>query len=476
MEAQFPIFVADDPTADEIHANLCTSVRKDLRLCKYADLPALISWQKPGVVALFVANNQDAATATTIVQEASLRSSPVRIIFIQLNEDCEPTIELDNYLAYRGSWPNDLNSIADCLRTSPAVPSKKKPMSEAIADHLMVHTPSLVPQAARIAMAATHDVTVLLTGETGTGKTYLARMLHDHSPRSSHPFLMVPCGAQQSNLFESTFFGHVKGAYTGAHQTRVGRFAAAGRGSILLDEIDALGLEQQASLLRVIETGEYELVGGNETLRSEARIIVASNADLGEEVEKGNFRQDLYYRLNVISFHLPPLRCRRQDISHLARGIVARSNAKFRKGLFRISQAALDALVQYDWPGNIRQLENVLQEAVLTSTGPELMREDLPQLPTAEPRPVAEIDTLAIASPVLQSDHIHNGHMNGEVHSSQNGNTLVAGRFNYERGIIQKTLAGCKYNRSRAARVLGVSRVTLYKKMKQYGLTDLPSR
>src|SRR5207302_4870545 len=162
-------------------------------------------------------------------------------------------------------------------------------------------TPSLLPLAERIAIAARHDVTVLLTGETGTGKTYLARLMHDCSPRRAEPFLAVPCGAQPANLIESAFFGHVRGAFTGADRAKVGKFEVAGKGTILLDEIDTLGLEQQAGLLRVIETGEYEPVGGNETRQSEARIIVAINWDLEEAVQTGKFRQDLYYRLNVMS-------------------------------------------------------------------------------------------------------------------------------------------------------------------------------
>ena len=154
----------------------------------------------------------------------------------------------------------------------------------------------------RIALAGSHDVTVLLTGETGTGKTHLARLIHDCSPRKTDRFLVVPCGAISANLVESEFFGHVKGAFTGADRPKVGKFAAAGNGTILLDEIDALPLEQQANLLRVIETGEFEPVGSNETEYCTARIVVASNWNLVDAVERGKFRQDLYYRLNVMSF------------------------------------------------------------------------------------------------------------------------------------------------------------------------------
>ena len=211
-----------------------------------------------------------------------------------------------------------------------------------IAKRLLVQTPSLIPLVERITLAALHDVTVLLTGETGTGKTHLARLMHDCSPRSKQPFLTVPCGAIPANLVESAFFGHVKGAFTGATDRKLGKFEAAQDGTILLDEIDTLPLEQQASLLRVIETGEFEPVGSNETRKCNARIIVATNWDLEEAVRQNRFRQDLYYRLNVMSFHLPPLRERVQDIASLARGMAARFNTRFKKDLFDIGRRALD--------------------------------------------------------------------------------------------------------------------------------------
>jgi len=288
---------------------------------------------------------------------------------------------------------------------------------------------------------------------------------------------MVPCGAQPPNLFESTIFGHVKGAFTGAHQTRPGKFAAAGKGTILLDEIDTLGLEQQASLLRVIETGEYEPVGGNETLRSEARILVASNWDLEDAVAKDRFRQDLFYRLNVMAFHLPPLRKRRQDIGLLARGIVAQFNGRFGKGLFDIAPDAVAALENHTWPGNIRQLENVLQEAVLISAGPELTLQDLP-IPlgrghAAEPPAPGPVFSFPAAEQPAPRAAEPAGYGNG--HTPAPSDTLLQGRATYERGLIQHTLESCKFNRSRAARALGISRVTLYKKIKQYGLAESPA-
>jgi transcriptional regulator with PAS, ATPase and Fis domain len=256
--------------------------------------------------------------------------------------------------------------------------ARTEPLEKRLAERIVPATPSLADLVPAMALAAAHEVTVLLTGETGTGKTFLARLLHDCSPRSAHRFLAVPCGALSNNLIESELFGHVKGAFTGADQVKTGKFAAAGKGTILLDEIDTLGLEQQAKLLRVIETGEYEPVGGNETKTCHARIIAASNWDLEGAVERGQFRQDLFYRLNVMAFHLPPLRDRKQDIAPLARGLLTGFSDKFRKSLTGIHAEALAALESFPWPGNIRQLENVIQLAVLVSSGAELLHSHLP--------------------------------------------------------------------------------------------------
>jgi DNA-binding NtrC family response regulator len=214
-------------------------------------------------------------------------------------------------------------------------------------------------------------------------------------------------------------------------------------------------MEQQATLLRVIETGEFEPVGSIETQTCTARLIVASNLNLEEAVERSRFRPDLYFRLNVMSFHMPPLRERVQDIAPLARGMAARFNRKFQKELFDIGPEALSALESFPWPGNIRQLENVMQHAVLVSAGPELLVHHLPQ-------------------PVQDQAALANAQANGNGIVAHNVDTLHHQRDQIERNVIQRALANHGYSRARAADALGISRVTLYKKMKKYGLMTIP--
>ncbi len=332
----------------------------------------------------------------------------------------------------------------DSPRAAPVASVSLDPPAS-IRQRLADWTPSLVPLAERLALAAAHDVTVLMTGETGTGKTYLARIIHDYSPRAGQPFVVVPCGAIPSTLLESTFFGHVKGAFTGADRPIAGKFAAAGNGTLLLDEIDSLGLEEQVKLLRVLETGEYEPVGSTTTHRCGARVVVTSNANLEELVAQGKFRWDLYYRIHVMTFGLLPLRERPEDVAPLARGMAARFAVKFRRDPRDIHPEALAALKAFPWPGNIRQLENAMQQAVLVCPGPELQLEHLPQ-------------------PVQENLFRCNFRTDGP------GEGLLVNRDAQERNVIQQALASVGFSRSRAADRLGVSRVTLYRKMKKYGL------
>ena len=425
-------------------------------LCNFGTIRENLGPDTDGVLVLIVTSGTDAKNVLRLVQEVTLQKWPPTILVTTSDDTtrCKDLAILEPYIAQEFRWPEDASMLAGMVkdrlgRGQSFMEKGTQTLEDIIGRKLLSWTPSLLPMVERIALAGSHDVTVLLTGETGTGKTYLARLVHECSPRKDQRFLVVPCGALAANLVESEFFGHAKGAFTGADRPKLGKFAAAGDGTLLLDEIDALGLDQQANLLRVIETGEFEPVGSNETQHCTARIIVASNWNLEEAVDKGKFRRDLYYRLNVMSFHLPPLRERVQDISTLVRGMAARFNNKFQKDLFEISSEAMAALEAFPWPGNIRQLENVVQQGVLVSSGPELLLQHLPH-------PVQEYAAL--------------GNSNGQAI----GDSLLHNREVAEKTIIQRALVNCGYSRARAANSLGISRVTLYKKMKKYGLMEVP--
>jgi DNA-binding NtrC family response regulator len=383
---------------------------------------------------------------------------------VAMNREFEPrTLEPLTQKSLRGSQPLRPGHSHENVPSLEDVPTKTgvESPAEILAHALSSQTPSLLPLVDRIALAATHDIPLLLTGETGTGKTFLARLIHQYSPRRNHPLLAVPCGAIAGNLIASELFGHTRGAFTSADRQRVGKFVQAGEGTLLLDEIDTLRLEQQATILRVVETGEFEPVGSNETQTCRARLIVASNLDLVAAVASGTFRPDLYYRLNVLSLHLPPLRERVEDIAPLVHGMVARFSRKFRKDLHSISAKVNACLEAFPWPGNIRQLENVIQQAVLVSEGPELLVRHLLQ---AMPHPPA-------VSPMTGNDNApRENHAHTTPRSIGRVGLLREVCQLQERDSIRQALAKNGFMLARTATSLGISRCTLYKKMRKYDL------
>ncbi len=325
-----------------------------------------------------------------------------------------------------------------------------------IADRYRTRTPELRQMLRRLEVAARHNVTMLLIGETGSGKTHLASLIHEVSPRASEPFLHVACGALPGELIESELFGHVKGAFTSAHADKDGKFLAAGHGTILLDEIDVLTPDQQVKLLRVIERGEFEPVGSNRTLHVRARIIAASNLQLQPLVEHGRFRPDLYYRLNTLSFTIPPLRKRLPDIEPLARYFVHQHAAHLGIEVVEISQSFIDCLLNYPWPGNVREMENAIRSAVIYSNN---------GLMTPETLPIHVVE--GTAGPA-------NDPSVAAFFAARQGDSLGSRIEITEKDLIEQALLNNNFSRTNTARHLGISRVTLYNKMRKYGI--MPER
>ncbi len=293
-----------------------------------------------------------------------------------------------------------------------------------------------------LAMVAPTDATVLITGESGTGKELVANALHQNSHRRDFPFIKLNCAALNENLLESELFGHEAGAFTGAASRRKGRFELANKGTLFLDEIGDMSLPIQAKILRVLQEGEFERLGSSETIKTDVRLLAATHKNLQTMIEEGTFRQDLYFRLSVVPVKLPGLRERNVDIPELANAFLRRFTEKNRKDIKGFHSESLNLLMQYDWPGNIRELENTIERAVILCLGEYITPQDLP--PHLLSKTVRDMKQ-------MQSD---------------DGNTLR----DFERELIRTTLEKTGNNRSQAAKMLGIARQTLLNKIKEYGL------
>jgi len=332
--------------------------------------------------------------------------------------------------------------------------------------------------------------TVLITGESGTGKELVARALHEYSSRSGGPFIKINCAAIPKTLMESEMFGYEKGAFTGAVGSKPGRFELAHGGSLFLDEIGEIPVEMQVKLLRVLQESEFERVGGIKTLKVDVRLITATNRDLAAEITAGSFRDDLYYRLNVVPIHLPPLRERREDIPLLVDHFITRFNERLKKQITAATPEAIDCLVSHQWPGNIRELENVIERTILFCEEPFIRVEDLPgelggtprqsvAVPPPPPSPAEEKPAAASASsgalpaqpPAVPPSASATLPLVGEEVGSLK-EAVRAETERVERELIQRALDETGGNVTKAARKLQISRKSLQTKMKELGLRD----
>jgi two-component system response regulator HydG len=297
-----------------------------------------------------------------------------------------------------------------------------------------------------LSMIAPSEATALITGESGTGKELIAKSIHHNSNRKKHPLVVVNCAALTESLLESELFGHEKGAFTGADKRREGRFMQANKGTIFLDEIGETSATMQAKLLRVIQEREIQRVGGDETLKVDVRILAATNRNMEDEVENGRFREDLYYRLNVVTLNVPPLRKRQDDIPLLAQHFLEKYAEKNRKKIKSFSPLAMDMLLKYEWPGNVRELENTVERAVILLIGDNITEKELPSNIT---EPYSKVSEWAEQpKPVAANRPLED----------------------IEKEAILATLEATGGNKSETARRLKINRKTLHTKLKAYGV------
>ena len=310
--------------------------------------------------------------------------------------------------------------------------------------NIIGRSPAMVKLLETVAQVASSEATVLITGDSGTGKEMIAGAIHYNSPRKEGPFVKINCAAITETLLESELFGHEKGAFTGAYRKKEGRFRLAHGGSVFLDEISEMSLSMQVKLLRVLQEREITRVGGEEVIHVDVRVIAATNKDLLEEIQAGRFREDLFYRLNVVTLNVPALKDRKQDIPLLAQHFLTTFSEKNKKEMKGITPQAMDRMLKHDWPGNVRELMNAVERGVVLSTSEYLDEKELPFLPKDATSGDQAGSEMAIPADLPLEE--------------------------VEKASILKTLEAAGGNKSEASRRLGITRRTLHKKLKKYGV------
>jgi two-component system response regulator AtoC len=301
-----------------------------------------------------------------------------------------------------------------------------------------------------IGKVADSDITVLLQGESGTGKEIVARAIHNNSRRSTRPFIKINCAAIPEHLMESELFGHEKGAFTGAFNQKPGKFELAHNGTVFLDEIGELSQSTQVKLLHVLQERDFERVGGTKSIKVDVRILTATNRDLKKLVQEGKFREDLYYRINVINIEMPPLRERKDDVPLLFNYFLKKFSRQYNKKITGVSPAAIALIEEFNWPGNVRELKNVCQQAVVMSRGSVILPDDIP-----------------LGDKVAK---FNAGNLEGALINIGKNTDLKEIVANVEKQVILRALQEHKWNRQETARALNLNRRSLYEKMKEYNL------
>jgi two-component system nitrogen regulation response regulator GlnG len=402
------------------------------------------------------------------IREADAR---IPVIFITAASDADSAIEAMRLGAFDYLFkPIDLQQLRSVvgqaleltrLAREPAVVAETPP-AEDRGDAVIGRCPAMREVYKAIGRVAAQDVTVLITGESGTGKELVARAIYQHGARAKGPFLAINCAAIPDQLLESELFGHEKGAFTGADRRRIGKFEQCSGGTLFLDEIGDMSLATQAKVLRLLQDQSFERVGGNETVRTDVRLIAATHRDLETWSKEGKYRPDLFYRLSVFAIHLPPLCERGDDLSMLVNHYVRRFNRELGREIREVAQEAMDRLRDYPWPGNIRELQSVLKQALLRASGPVLVPAFLPEkllgpLDATVPAETSEVSRLE--AHIRQRLELGSENLYQEAHQQ------------LDRFLVPLVLRSTDGNQLQAARLLGISRQTLRFKIRELGLT-----
>jgi two-component system nitrogen regulation response regulator GlnG len=430
-----------------------------------AEALAVARERRPDVIVLDVHLPDQSGLAT--LQQLRAADARTPVIFVTGRSTTDTAIEAMKLGAYEYllkpvelTWLRQV--VENALRISrlmsvPAVVAEREASDER-ADVIVGQCPAMQKVYKSIGRVAGQDVTVLITGETGTGKELVARAIYQHSQRADKPFLPINTAAIPETLLESELFGHEKGAFTGADRKRIGKFEQVSGGTIFLDEVGDIPPHTQTRLLRLLQDQRFERLGGNETIQTDVRLLAATNLDLEEAVASGHFRRDLYYRLSVFTIHLPPLRERIGDLPLLVRHYLRRFNRELARQVVEVAPEALELLERYPWPGNVRELQSVLKQALLQATGPVLLPEFLPPLPSVEvplePAP-GGWDLEAFLEARLRAG---------------SENLYAEALEQLERRLLPSVLRHTGGNQVKAARLLGITRGYLRGKLRDLGI------
>lgn len=409
--------------------------------CKYTILPL-----KEDDAAFLLATNMPKYVNKVIVEDLQLLlNKPIELVICGkeqlIAKICEYYgITMDEYERFNKS------------RDIPALPDLDETATTTAADDggamVIKNSRKMSALYETIMRVAKTNAAVLLLGETGTGKELCAREIHHNSMRKDRPYIKVSCAALPETLLESEMFGYEKGAFTGAYQRKLGRFELADGGTLFLDEIGEISMSVQIKLLRVLQDGEFERLGGVQTNKTDVRVIAATNRNLEQEVNEGRFRKDLFYRLNVVSFTLPPLREHREDIPYLIEYFIQKFNAKNNRNVKYVSPKVIDLLTSYEWPGNVRELENCIERMIVTTTTDQILVEHIPYHLKS-----------------LEMQHTYSGITPTE---SSPPDSQPSDKITKER--LMDALHQTKWNKVKAAKILGVHRNTIPRKIKEFGL------